>query len=445
MSCPKSRAIDLQPHLLKIGEHLLNHRGLLVVYGTGSGKTLGAISSVQCVLNTYPNKVALIITPASLVANFKKEMVKYGLQMDDPRYTFKTYGEMLHSQNIDTFCTDKILVCDEAHNLRTQISKQGGILAAKMIKCAKNAFKVLLLTATPVVNNPIDIVNLIAMIDGKDPMHRTEFERMLENGSKLRNYFQNKAIFYKRPSNDPNYPHAHERDVVLTMTDSFYKAYHAIELNEFKNNAKAIELIRSKDVFAFLSGVRRAMNVANIENSPKINWTTKLVVEGDGKHGLGQTLIYSAWKSAGKDLILEQLKKQNITVAEVHGSMNRKQRAESVRQYNAKEVTVLLITKAGGEGLDLKDTKYVVVLDPNWNDANLQQIMGRAVRYKSHMGELRDVYIYKLYLQKPGLGLYSGRKWSDNIASADCLLKTLVTKKTSELKRFMAVFETFGV
>ena len=24
MSCPKSNAIDLQPHLLKIGEHLLN-------------------------------------------------------------------------------------------------------------------------------------------------------------------------------------------------------------------------------------------------------------------------------------------------------------------------------------------------------------------------------------------------------------------------------------
>jgi hypothetical protein len=63
-----------------------------------------------------------------------------------------------------------------------------------------------------------------------------------------------------------------------------------------------------------------------------------------------------------------------------------------------------LITSAGAEGLDLKETRRVIILEPHWNNEKLNQVIGRAVRYNSHK-ELseskRQVDIYHLMLIKP--------------------------------------------
>ena len=69
--------------------------------------------------------------------------------------------------------------------------------------------------------------------------------------------------------------------------------------------------------------------------------------------------------------------------------------------------------KAGGEGLDLKRVRYVVVMDPPWNDAGLQQITGRAIRYKSHVGlpaAEQKVVILKMVLTFPEV-----KKWDTGL------------------------------
>ena len=45
---------------------------------------------------------------------------------------------------------------------------------------------------------------------------------------------------------------------------------------------------------------------------------------------------------------------------------------------------MLLLSDAGKEGLDLKETSQVHVLEPQWNDEKVEQVIGRAVRFKSH-------------------------------------------------------------
>lgn len=42
------------------------------------------------------------------------------------------------------------------------------------------------------------------------------------------------------------------------------------------------------------------------------------------------------------------------------------------------------MSSSGGEGLDLKGTREVHILEPNWHDPKIEQVIGRAVRYKSH-------------------------------------------------------------
>jgi len=47
-------------------------------------------------------------------------------------------------------------------------------------------------------------------------------------------------------------------------------------------------------------------------------------------------------------------------------------------------IKVLMITQSGAEGIDLKNTRYVHMMEPYWHPVRNQQVVGRAVRICSH-------------------------------------------------------------
>lgn len=49
------------------------------------------------------------------------------------------------------------------------------------------------------------------------------------------------------------------------------------------------------------------------------------------------------------------------------------------------KISLLLISKTGAEGLDLKNVRHVHLMEPYWNYARIEQIIARAVRYQSHV------------------------------------------------------------
>jgi len=60
-------------------------------------------------------------------------------------------------------------------------------------------------------------------------------------------------------------------------------------------------------------------------------------------------------------------------------------------------IKVFLITSSGAEGLDLKNTRYVHIMEPFWNLVRIEQVIGRAVRICSHKNlpeEFRTVQAY---------------------------------------------------
>jgi len=63
-------------------------------------------------------------------------------------------------------------------------------------------------------------------------------------------------------------------------------------------------------------------------------------------------------------------------------------------------VKIFMITAAGAEGINLKNTRYVHIMEPYWHNVRLEQVIGRARRINSHMAlpvELRTVQVF-LYL-----------------------------------------------
>jgi Helicase conserved C-terminal domain len=47
-------------------------------------------------------------------------------------------------------------------------------------------------------------------------------------------------------------------------------------------------------------------------------------------------------------------------------------------------IKVLMITSSGAEGINLKNTRYVHIVEPYWHMVRVQQVIGRARRICSH-------------------------------------------------------------
>lgn len=73
------------------------------------------------------------------------------------------------------------------------------------------------------------------------------------------------------------------------------------------------------------------------------------------------------------------------------GSVGEKERTRikeafnSPENINGKNIRVILISPAGTEGIDLKCIRKVHIMEPYWHMTRIQQVIGRAIRYKSHI------------------------------------------------------------
>ncbi len=72
----------------------------------------------------------------------------------------------------------------------------------------------------------------------------------------------------------------------------------------------------------------------------------------------------------------------------------------STNNFYGEIIKILMITASGAEGIDLKNTRYVHLIEPYWHPVRTEQVIGRARRICSHQDlppELRTVNVF-LYL-----------------------------------------------
>jgi len=93
---------------------------------------------------------------------------------------------------------------------------------------------------------------------------------------------------------------------------------------------------------------------------------------------------------------------------EYHGAIKREKRESNKRAFNSrpdnvygKIIKVIMISPAGAEGINLYNVRQVHIMEPFWNEAKIEQVIGRAVRQCHHadlpMDERKvDVFRYKV-------------------------------------------------
>ena len=120
--------LNLKKHQLSVGNFLMNNDGVIVVHSIGTGKTLTAISSAQCLLLNNKIEHIIVITPTSLQENFKSQAKFYGINDDflKDSYSFYTINSLVNAIKYNNAISPlrSLVIIDEAHNLRKLDGKQ---------------------------------------------------------------------------------------------------------------------------------------------------------------------------------------------------------------------------------------------------------------------------------------------------------------------------------
>ncbi len=434
----KTSSNNIKPleHQLQVVKFIKQKRakGIIVFHGVGTGKTITSLLIAKELSES--GKKVIITAPVSILGNYTREMKRLKYEFND-NLILKSYTQFINSLKTSkgkNLCDNAILIIDEAHNFG-RYSQRSKVL----LGCAQKAYKVILLTATPVRNDPLEIVNLYSMITGtskRDAKYNVTLA--LTDPEYFARVFDCKVSFFNNI--DPSmYPTSKTHFIRLTMSQDYYKEYYRVQEN-MKEDLPEIYKI-AKDLEPFYNGIRRGINKIDTV-SDKILWTIDKLNEllSKGK----KVLIYSGWKATGISIIEDYLIENGIKYSIITGDIPKENRNADIKSYNNGKHKVMIITSAAAEDIDLKGTNAVIIVEPYWNQAKIDQIIGRAIRYQSHHHlppEDRHVDIYYLVLQKPKSRIRDDRQ----SLSADELLLKLSLYKQAQIDEFYKKLEQSSI
>jgi hypothetical protein len=114
-------------------------------------------------------------------------------------------------------------------------------------------------------------------------------------------------------------------------------------------------------------------------------------------------------------------------------------------------IQVLMITASGAEGIDLKNTRFVHVMEPYWHHVRINQVIGRARRICSHKDlpeELQTVKVF-LYISKIGKEIetdeYLEIKMMDNSKTTDESLYDIMERKRQLSQMFLDTLKEVSI
>lgn len=123
------------------------------------------------------------------------------------------------------------------------------------------------------------------------------------------------------------------------------------------------------------------------------------LVESEEDAGKPRFILYTGTESIDEKKILLNIYNGNWNKIPSNTIIDKlRERAEN--NNNGEIIKVMMITASGAEGINLRNTRFVHIMEPYWHMVRVEQVVGRARRICSHMDlpeELRTVKVY-LYI-----------------------------------------------
>lgn len=376
----------------------------------GLGKT---IQTIAFLLNKKDKKT-LIVTPTSLIHNWKSEFEKFapslsvgishGLKKDrlgiikninDFNVILTTYGSLRNDIEEYEKLEFDYCIIDEAQNIKNPLASSTD--AVKAIK-ASNKFA---LTGTPIENNLMELWSIFDFIMPGYLYSLTKFNAIfIKDVSQVENLKRMIKPFILRRTKEQvikELPPKIEKEFYVEMGKTQRNTY-GIYVEEIKRKLEEKKDVKNKiTIFSYLTKLRQLCLDPSIivegykGKSAKTDTCLEIIkdyIEKDNK-----ILVFSQFTSVLKN-IGKKLNKNKINFYYLDGSTPAKNRITLVDSFNNnKEIKVFLISlKAGGTGLNLTSANTVIHFDPWWNPSVQNQASDRAHR----IGQKQVVEVIKL-------------------------------------------------
>jgi len=398
----------------------------------GLGKTIEALMVFSEYVKRGMVKTGLILTPTPLVSQWKEELTsKFGLDIpstDDPDFKSKkdTFWEapfILASINqakskknfaAVTAREYDMVIVDEAHHLKNKTT-----LNWKLVNALKKRF-ILLLTATPVENNLMELYNLITLLKPGQLETATAFrEKFMKRGDPtdprnralLKELLGEVMIRNTRALAGINIPPRFAQTIRIEASDqdiAFYQQIKAL-IMDIHSKSKGRGRLVAKNLLAQAGSSPTAVGLSiskmltkrdylweheqgllAVKNlcrttldTPKNKALLKLIRSSKEK-----MIIFVKYRGT-LDHIAKFLEWHHIPAARFHGSMDNARKDREIQAFQDQK-EILVTTEIGGEGRNLQFCCRMVNYDLPWNPMKIEQRIGRIHR----IGQEKEVQIF---------------------------------------------------
>lgn len=418
---------QLRPYQQQMVFHLLLMPRFVVGEDTGCGKTIEVIGALAHLWEKNPALRVIVVGTKSLASQWEEELRRFFREVNvfvaagevDKRKKMReaflkcdrypvlvyTYGSIARDFTDLQEWTGHLLVADEAtvfKEPKTQIHQVMEHLSA-------TASRAWALTATLLKNNLVEGYGIFrVVVPGVFPHSPSTFMksycllqmRLVARGRRVPQiigYAPDQIDAYREVI-EPFYLGRSKRDVAkdlprvlppveipVALTPAEWSLYRDAQAGVLQVGEKKDDGTTQTKMSALL----RCQQVVNhpglveVEDVPssKLSVLVDLLTTGD--YAEQQVIVFSRFRTLIVDRIEPALRAARVTVTRVTGGENDAQRAQARTDFQEGRARVILLTSAGGEGINLQAASVIVFYDTPWSAGDYVQILGRMVRIGS--------------------------------------------------------------
>ena len=392
----------------------------------GLGKTLQVLCFLEKLRKGGGRKRVLLIVPASLLGNWKREAEKFVPDMpvhilhgggaaalaeelkEKESFLFiTTYGMTVRVKEFAEQTWD-CLILDEAQAIKNPSAKQ-----THAIKKIPSRMR-LAMTGTPIEN---DLTNLWSIYDFIDKGLLGGFGEFKEYTKKLAKEPEEYARLKSAISPFMLRRLKTDKRVITDLPDKVETVdYVSLSKKQIvlyrKLVAELEEKLETLDGFErcglILGALTRLKQICN--HPDQYLGQEQFAPEESGKWEMLKTICATIYEKRERVLVFTQFKEMTEPLSAfletifqkkgfvLHGGTPVKRRSQIVEAFNGEEYIpyMVLSVKAGGTGLNLTSANHVIHFDRWWNPAVENQATDRAFR----IGQKRNVFVHKLVCEK---------------------------------------------
>jgi SNF2 family DNA or RNA helicase/uncharacterized Zn finger protein len=398
--------------------------GSVLADDMGLGKTLQVITTIlKFKEEGRLEHPALVVAPATLLANWEKEIRKFAPTLTDLIYHGSGRSDNLQPANVDVVLTSyglirsdidafkrnewTAIVLDEAQNIKNNETGQ-----TRAIKQLKGKVKIAM-SGTPVENRLSEYWSIFDFSNngylGTLSFFSENFAKPIElnrDRKKLDNFLKiTQPFILRREKNDKtiidDLPDKIENNRYCTLSAEQISLYNATVERILLGVQSTDGIERQAKVLTLLNALKQICNhpsqfLKQDNYTPSLSGKTEMLFHLlDNIYEAGEkTLIFSQYAEMGRiltEMIHQRYGRQPLFLS---GTSSLQQREKMVEDFQNRPDadTFILSLKAGGTGLNLTAAANVIHYDLWWNPAVETQATDRAFR----IGQQKNVIVYRL-------------------------------------------------